>query len=34
MAGDFSVRIAQLQEEVGSGELIGKVKVDQVYAHY
>jgi len=31
VAGDFEARISQLQEEVGAGDLVGKLVVDQVY---
>lgn len=34
MAGDFAERIDVLEELVGEGNLTGKLKVDQVYAHY
>jgi hypothetical protein len=31
MAGDFAERIDALAEEVGTGHLVGKLHVDQVY---
>lgn len=31
---DFFERIAELREKVGHDRLVGKVEVDQVYAHY
>jgi hypothetical protein len=34
MAGTFHERIAQLGESVGSGRLVGRITVDQLYAHY
>jgi len=34
MGGDFFDRIDELADAVGRGSLTGKVKVDQVYAHY
>lgn len=34
MAGDFAERIDVLKELVGDGDLVGKLEVDQVYAHY
>lgn len=34
MAGDFAERIDELKELVGQGDLVGKLVVDQVYAHY
>lgn len=32
--GEFSDRIRQLEQQIGDGELEGKVTVDQVYAKY
>jgi hypothetical protein len=32
VAGDFADRIDQLMERVGSGDLVGRVECDQVYA--
>ena len=34
MPGDFAEGIDELQRRVGVGSLVGKVEVDQVYAHY
>ena len=34
MPGDFAERIDELSKVVGSGQLEGKMEVDQVYAHY
>lgn len=32
--GDFAERIDALKELVGNGDLVGKVEVSQIYAHY
>lgn len=32
--GDFFDKMDRLIEEVGTGHLVGNVKVDQIYAHY
>jgi len=34
VASTFGDRIDVLKEMVGSGDLVGSVVVDQVYAHY
>lgn len=34
MAGTFDERITELANQIGGGELVGKLIVDQVYAHY
>lgn len=34
MAGDFDERIAELLAKVGTGDLTGRVEVNQVYAQY
>jgi hypothetical protein len=34
VAGSFGSRIDELIQQVGSGHLVGKVEVDQIYAHY
>ena len=34
MAGTFEERTAELAQAIGGGELVGKLVVDQVYAHY
>lgn len=34
VAGSFGSKIDELIEQVGTGDLVGKVEVDQIYAHY
>lgn len=34
MGGTFSERIDELKAMVGTGDLVGKVVVDQIYARY